>query len=1270
MLKKSLFWETAVLLLAVFFVFAGCEGPAGPAGESGQVGPSEIGDISVGVEIKQPEVILPNGFTYPDGAKVLAGNAEEIAKAFNGGVFVASDPDVGTGSTTASDYVYSQDGVDQVVWAGPPDGASGSLGAISVPPGKTLFIGAPLVISSGTGVAPAVYFEGISVLDQGSLPQASVQYANVPGKGGAKIDSTSKGALVVLAGGKITNADTAGVFSVGGNLEIHEGGAVAFSGGTPALIETTNGSVTTVFGELSTVGDAVIGGNLSINGRYGKVATGTSGIFSDVVEIKGFGNLTVGSGGASFYGTVNVVETASVYLTGDITIANEFTLNGGLSGGGNPFTSNITLWNNTASHLKIGPTARVSANAWNLFRYNGIGTGANDVVLLAALNEDSPSTDNYHITIATDSTKPAIYLDVGSVTATSYANFAELLKSETLHLRQVSYNLAAIPTADEIAANPLVIAKDNYGSFAGAAVITELGDITVQDGGALNLGTKAIATAGNVTVIGEGRPVIPALSGSTKVNALGANSATFATGLKSLTIGNTAGVKTLVSLTNANATLEGAKTNAADPSKNTVITVNKNAVLTLGTAAVNPGGDIVLVKGDEGKENGGELIVGANATFENLYKLDIGEGASFDGGVAPITFYNLVRLVVDGTLEVTAGTSSGLNSGSGADGFYRLQNIVDGTSTDPYVKGGGKAVFNGWAVSKAVNGHAYDQLRGIKHITVASVAGIPKISGTGETSDAQALSVLLADNNADASLTVTDASGIAIPEGGLTIDMNLYLQYDTATGGSAVASRIAGSAAILDNVITIGKGRGVYVYDIDSGTPAYLESVTPVLAGKGQEADTEFTLSVASPVLAANATKGITVTVSPIILSPTKTLVVPGELTTVGVNVGRNNDAIRLLTGTILKDVTLTSGPNVDADGIGTIIVRGALTIGTGTSTMGTIIPTGTGLTETRNKIELAKGGKIIGTLGTPSNILKLGAGAEFAQGTLEGNGTNNAVITATANTITTFTGAIKAYGSAGVLKGVAVNNLNIGATENDKISVEWNGYDYAELSNGAKLYGVVTFDATAGAATIFFNSSGTLTEGTIKTNGTGVLDIGGATLKAPNPIPLTAGTVLEYLSATGGTIRTGTLSLNDGSVLTIKDAGTLNVGTTTTAGTLEINANTTGKVVFGNNASSKLVVETDGTATGIVSHFKFGGYDIMSLDSSKSATAYATLPTGIKEGTPSPNDTFITSTGATSTAVAGTGSTLAITAGSPSIVGVAGNKTTITKDSKVFLGS
>jgi hypothetical protein len=104
-------------------------------------------------------------------------------------------------------------------------------------------------------------------------------------------------------------------------------------------------------------------------------------------------------------------------------------------------------------------------------------------------------------------------------------------------------------------------------------------------------------------------------------------------------------------------------------------------------------------------------------------------------------------------------------------------------------------------------------------------------------------------------------------------------------------------------------------------------------------------------------------------------------------------------------------------------------------------------------------------------------------------------------------------------------------------------------------------------------------------------------------------------------------------------------------------------------------IIATDGTASPvIISHFKFGSYDIASLGSGAGPTAYANVTGGLTVPGTTANDTFITGTGATSTATAGTspdaGSTLAIIAGSPSISGVASNATTITKDSKVYLGN
>ncbi|MDR3144825.1 MAG: hypothetical protein LBU21_00955, partial [Treponema sp.] len=247
MLKKSLLLSIAVLLTAVIFIFTGCEGPAGPAGQNAENGDINFPDsITVSVPsgggggTTELPPSLPPGVTYPEkGAKILSGNAADISKAFNGGVFVANTPDSGTlGGSNTGGETYAQDAVDAVVWTGVGDSLGASYqGSIVVPPGKTLFIAAPLTIDSGS------LFQGITIADEAAYTQSAPYNPSIlqATKGGTSIEEGAPGGkVIILNGGSITGSGGGGPLTIGGYLEIHRGGSISVG---VATLSSTYGSV-------------------------------------------------------------------------------------------------------------------------------------------------------------------------------------------------------------------------------------------------------------------------------------------------------------------------------------------------------------------------------------------------------------------------------------------------------------------------------------------------------------------------------------------------------------------------------------------------------------------------------------------------------------------------------------------------------------------------------------------------------------------------------------------------------------------------------------------------------------------------------------------------------------------------------------------------------------------------------------------------------------------------------------------------------------------
>jgi hypothetical protein len=1173
------------------------------------VGPSEIGDISVGIEIKEPEVILPNGFTYPDGAKVVSGNATAIATAFNGGIFVADTSDATGATVTGTDYVYSQDGVDQVVWAGPGSAnvTTATLGAISVPPGKTLFIGAPLVINAAA--TTGAVFSGISVSDQGTLPQTSIQYANVPGKGGAKIDDTTKGTLVILAGAEITNSGgTAGVFTVGGNLEIHQGGKVEFTGTAP-LIKTTAGSSSTVFGVLSGIG-VEIHGTLAIEGR-GSVVTGNNAVFDDTVTINGLG--TLATAGADFNGPVSVGSGAEVLLTNNsIDIGNEFALNGILTAD----AYGVNLLPTSTSHLKVGATAKITADDWNQFTYNS-GNAANDVVLLAALNEDEPSLRNNHITI-TPTDETAIYLNVGTVEASTYPNLIFLAGHKSLHLEEIDYTAGPVPTAAQLAAEDLVVARHNAVVNLG---LTVLGNVKVENGGALEL-TGAVTTAGKVEIIGNGRPAVNGLSAV----ATDLEDAVFGLSLGSLIIGDDDAETELV-LTDA--------TFASANNPNTVITVSKNAVLVLNPdVAVDPPNKIELIAGDAGKSNGGKLVFVDSTTshaaaFTRLKELFIGLEASFTGyddtdtalgspaAINTISFAKLTKLTVNGRLDLPSNS---------ANLFNLLQTDVSKTSND--VTGGGRAIFAGWDVTVLKN-HAFDQILGIKDVTVNSITDIPRTSGLnpGDTPDRSTTTTTTVDDGYK--LRVIGA--LNVPAGGLTIDRDLYL---TTTTTSLISVVQPGAP------ITIAQDKKVYSLDgpVLQGTSKTVLNV--VNGGSAANATT-----LAAGVKGALAT-GVTASTGTVTVAPGSILKVPGVLTasaSTTIYAGRDDNLglITLMAGSILTNGTIASGAaNVNNHAAGTITVDESLIVGGASKVTGYYVDADE---NAQSSIVLNEGA-----------YLETTASGTLVFGTTGANLTNSTKLLAEADTTLTVTSVddvtVADESDLFVTKGTFVVPAAKTLTIEGKVTVLKGevGYDYAAVEM-AVIAGA-TLDAVNSAIDITAGTLDGKTGNSLLTKGEGILKIGTiATLKAPDE------QTLPLLHATNG-ITAGTLNLEDGNELRILATNTLKVGTTTTLATLNVG---TGRITFA-QTGGKIEVQTDssgGSNVTVPSHLIIGSFDFVSQKSDATNTVYVDFAGATKtDNTTSINQIFITGASGTATNAA-TSSTLSVAgnSGKPTLNGVAG---------------
>jgi hypothetical protein len=1277
MFKKSHALSIAGIFLAVLFVLAGCQNPEAPVVNQGDTSvqfpefPEQVGPGTVTVDINNPESTpaLPEGFTYPNGAKVLAGNAFDISLAFNGGILVADTSDAdgtsvsGAGAGNGTGYAYAQDGVDQIIWTGPGERAKNpntndqeTLGSLVVPPGKTLFIAAPLRFNANlpTANTPGQYFMNISVSDAGGYvdgtPVESILLA-ANGEGGANVTpGGAPGKIVILAGGLIEQAvptalASAPSFILGGELEIHRGaGLNLFNKNAPAYdpaFITTPDSTTVVYGTLDVDDNA---GNV-FNGAFDIKAGGTVNLGSipaaSNVDLDLNGKVTLASNGGlvlppltsaavNFNGGLEVAPGVTLTLASETNFNSKAVIKGYLD-------LNSKTWSvSPTGHLAIESSGTIGNGDWS-----DAGLGSSH--LLQALTATEPEAKNGRVTIAAGTGENAAVKLGLSVEADSYADLVALAKMPDFHLDEITYAGAAISlTADEL--------EVKAGNHVNLSAATAIGNVTVESGGALTLGA-AVVTAGEITVVGGGRP--ESLAGpftlAPVTSPLVAATATFATRLGALTIGDKDnGTKTAVSLPVA--------TLASSGYDGTVITVNKNAVLTLtSTVAVDPPNKITLAAGTKGTETvtgvkGGIIEFSGTGTsgplFTKLTDLVIEDEAEFVGrdadtvpaSINTITFAGIQTLTVDGLLDIP---SSGLT-------FAYLQ---DNVSEDDDVSGKGTAKFAGYGIAPSgakITHHAFDQLLAINDLTVASLTDVPKTSGFDKTT----VTPDKHDDTKTGTLRVVGAIALTNIDD-FTVDRNLDLvnAVSVITLASNKNLTIGAKAAILSAGITaIGGDDQAEVVLVPGGA-------TTIGGGTAGQID----IGVSSLTL-----RPAQIQTNPVD-NAAKTLLVPGTISLASTgSFGAGSTPATI--GITLPGESSLKGANVIANApnatsknaTATIFLANAdskLTVdGTGLFGTDTGVSFGSSpITRPGSSIKVTAGAEIVVTSGSTLRFGIASEGVTLGEGSLKA--IKDVTITASQyNDGTVITNITKLEGDAELKGGATVLSVPLPTTNISRLNIAgsvalYGGtsrYDYVKVSN-------TTFDGNGtGGGTVFNGTNLTITVGTAgKTTGGGTLKTSGTTGKfLLGAVELTTGNSELTLPAYAGSgVITGNLDLGASGTLKIP-SGTLTVGSSTVGGTLTVGTGSTINL----SGIINLAAEGKGTLT-------FNGYTLKGVAAGAALSSMGVTPeTG---GTLTANDLFGEFGGSNGLTI--TGLTKVELDGSGGAVKITGSGNTITSTSNLY---
>jgi hypothetical protein len=1193
----------AVALLAVLFVFTGCESPTdGSNGLNGEPGkdapfPDEIG---VTVNIPPANAELIKGIDYPpENAKVLTGDAADIALAFNGGIFVVDTSDAdgssvsgnlgGAGNSSppgggslGETTTYKQDAVDAVIWTGSGAKYTEELGALVVPPGKTLYVLGPLVIN---GTSTANTFTSVAVSDKGTVDTAV--NPSILASIGSPVtgDSAVGGKIVVLASGSITDTGTAGLFTIGGELEIHQGGLIDFATGTVNTpIFSTPGSKITVFGEIFNGTQPFdIRGQINIMAG-GSVTTGIgANTFSDAVILNG--ELALGAA-AEFKKALTVGQGAAFTHTAAVTFGGEAVFDADLAIG---------------AGITIDPTGSLAIKENSAFSgdWSAVSTSDNGDLgrLIGAVGATEPNTAANGRVMIAKATSGKKTLGLTNIRVTDYDDLVDYGVQEDII---VTYG---VDFGGTFGTASLVIDKGNQVNLTG---ITVVGNIDLRKDGILDFGGNAITTGGIIKLAGE--------------EVRNEEAVTFATALTSLTIGDEAGSVTPVTFEDG--TLAGT-------SDTSIITVYPNAVLTLGgvtSPVVDPRGSIDLKPGTAPNDGGYLTVVGTgnNPTFARLKNLAVGDRASFSTVGNAVTFAALETLKVGGSFAAPETNHANL---------FDIINTKIGSQSDvgPYESASGSVDLRVWAVTEAKK-HAFNQILGIKDVSVLSVTGnLLKTSGYGGTEDAAP------STDPAAVLTVYDTTaGITVPAGGLIVDRNLNLGRTAGTNAKL-------SFGAVNREITLNPARTISTRYALVGD----EPVDVAVLGGSDQAIAVLTTNTGVTVLEAtddgeltSATGGITVKPAYIqnVLATSVTLKVPGALVLSG--------AIDLIAGSgsgyelPLRTVSLEKGE------IGSTLVTGSNYKATVTVNAGGTLDLASVTSAIIADYVVEKTGIIKGTAAEIGSVV-IAAGSIVATD-------DNGKIEVASGTVATLTGTFEVTTGAFASKATETLNLPNGTVKLSKLGSE---YDQASLG-GAVLTGSVTFTQSTGVILINASAS-SVAGGTLITKGDGVLSIGTiATLQT-----FSSSQTLGTLHGADG-LTAGTLSLATDSELTILTTTAFKVGTTAAQGILDVGS---GKIIFavGNAKIEVQTQSTSSAESTVLNQFIISGHIFESLPQTGSSVAVYANTGDFSTGAAGSNDLFVTGTTGAGDASSGAGSTVTVSSGKPTITGQANS--TLNSDSDLY---
>jgi len=1070
--------------------------------------------------------------------------------------------------------------------------------------------------------------------------------------------AATTGAITVTNGASITTAGSTGDLRLAANGVTLQGGTIA---GNVYVVDL--GAASPVGVSIGTVATEIVSGvgnNLTITAHSAPVTLSATG--GTTVP----GNLVITSGG----GLVNLAQTGATAVTGTSSITTTGNTNGNVTTGTGTFTSGATT-------VVTGTGASASDGTVNI---GGLSLGTNPITVTGGATTLTDTTD---ATLTLGNLTLSGNLAVTTTGNLTTQNFGSTAATPAT-LVQTGTGLTVALTADSASAGSKTLTfngtgAENFTTLAmpGAtesATITTTGNLSLNTGGSISIGTLSLATtAGTITegastnlrdaTLTLNAPTVTLNSATNAANTLvllgggtGGISFTETNGVP-LVIGNGTAATGNVSITNLNGGA-GATSISLGATNTDVLSFGGNLSLNL-SAAIAPASEQILtaagtisVTGNTTITSTGQAVAAAN----NSVTLGTSGGTdTFTGPISttinntggPITYFGSSALILGATntgnatsaLSVTSSVTgtgntaisnpSGIVTNAGATilaagTIVAPSNIQIGGTSNPAALAGAVTLTtaNNFSLTNSVATHIA--------ATTNPVVGQTSItqSGTGAASAVTISGSLANLSIADTAAAPTGNVAVTIPTG------NVALSNWTVNGTGVTAA-----VTVTNGSITLGSG----INDSNLST-------------------TTFTATGANAAIADTASSPVSIygavtfnSDGPINVSNNTSSSLGGitlNATTTGVAANNSN-------------ITYTEGSGVNLQGIsvpatytGIVAVTSVNSIILETAASVLTLPTTSTLTLTANSANGALFLNAVGatnaiqapisltTTGNSSYVAELTAGKTLALGSI-------AVSAGTFSADTSATAAIPIVEGAGAT--VVVSGATTLTTQGGAITVNQSGNKYGSLAvdttvaaapAGANVT-IKEFD-TAMIKSINTGTAGNLTltsetGGLTETGNTGVFVGGATTLAAPvGPITFNAtGNDFNGSAATPGSV---TITTNGAAGITDKDAITQLGGGTNVAGNLTVtNVTASNNGVIKDNGSSGNVT-VGGTLFLITPTFGTGHINFTGLNNSIAAlevktgtgttTFYDNVNLVLEPGTIVAGPATIASGGAITTAV------------------------------------